>query len=102
MEAIKGQWVHAYEEDDEGGHAIYRPSEYRDFPASRFRQVFHFKDDNVCTFLVLAPDDGHYYQDGHWQYDDDTAIVRVSDKSYVIYEFRVVELTDKLLKIEML
>lgn len=102
LEAIKGHWVHAYEEEGSEGYAVYRPHEFQEFPASRFRHAFHFKDNDTCSFLVLAPDDRHYFQDGNWQYDEATGIVRVSDGTYVIYEFRIVELTDDLLKVEML
>lgn len=102
LDALKGHWVHAYEEEGPDGYQVYRPREFQDFPASRFRQAFHFKDNHACSFLVLAPNDAHYYQDGHWQYDAAAGIIRVSDEAFVIHEFRIVELTDELLKIEML
>lgn len=102
LEAIKGHWVHSYEEDKADGYSTYRPHESQEFPASRFRQVFQFKNNDACSYLTLEPNDAHSYKDGYWQYDDDTGILQVFDDATMVYEFRVVEVNSSLLKIKML
>lgn len=50
---------------------------------------------------MSAANDARYYQNGHWKYDTGAGTVQVSDPAFVLYEFRIIELINELLKIEM-
>ncbi len=94
---LKKTWVHSYEES----YNIYRPSDYMDFPPSRYRQSFTFKDNNVCYYSVLAPDDRHYREEGKWKLDANTNFLEVTNsKSEVLHRFKIVELNKNILKVE--
>ncbi len=94
---LKKTWEHSYEEL----HNIYRPSDYMDFPASRYRQSFTFKDDNVCYYSVLAPDDRHYEEEGKWKFDPKTKVLEMTNsKSVILYKFKIIKLTENILEIK--
>lgn len=72
-----------------------------DFPSNRFRQVFHFKEDNICDYLVLSPVDEHYMDTGMWEYNDITRIMLIMDNNNDIkFEFKIIELSEDLLIIK--
>ena len=102
LDMIERSWIHSQEEEDENGYSIYRPSDYKEFPPSRFRQYFDFKDNNVCSYLVLSPNDGHYIQEGVWEYDESTNIIKIMNETDIIFEFRIFELNKNILKLRML
>jgi len=102
LDLTEGSWIHSWEEDDENSCSIYRPSDYKEFPPSRFRQYFEFKENNVCSYLVLSPDDAHYIQDGVWEYDESTNIITIMSETDVIFEFQIIELDKNMLKLRML
>ena len=102
LDLIKGSWLHSQEEDTEDGYLIYRPSDYKEFPPSRFRQYFEFKDNNVCSYLVLAPNDAHYVQEGVWEYNESTNIIKIMSEKDVIFELQIFELNKNILKLRML
>ena len=98
---LQKSWSRSYEEEISKEIQIYRPSNYKEFPPSRYRQVFEFEANNVCKYLVLAENDGHYMENGKWEYDESTKIIKIfSSTSEILYEFKVVELTNNLLKLE--
>ena len=91
-------WTHSYEEDKDG-LKTFRPCEYKKFPPARYRNVFTLEADGKTTYLVLAPTDRHYKEDGKWTYDAKTS-------SLIIYNLEgeekahseIIELTkDKLI-----
>ena len=102
LDLIKGSWIHSREEDDENSYLIYRPSDYKEFPPSRFRQYFEFKDNHVCSYLVLAPNDAHYIQEGVWEYNESTNIIKIMSETDIIFEFQILELKKSVLKLRML
>ncbi len=57
-------WLESYEED----YGIYRPTDYRTFPESLYRQYYKFMENNECEYLVLSPVDAHYIENGFWEY----------------------------------
>ena len=98
---IKKSWTRSYEEENSKESEIYRPSDYKDFGISRYRQIFNFEDKNVCNYLVLAPDDGHYMESGSWEYNDITNIIKIfNSNSVVLHEFEVVLISHDLLKLK--
>ena len=102
LNKIEGSWFHSQEEDNENGDWTFRPSDYKEFPPSRFRQYFEFKDNNVCSYLVLAPNDAHYIQEGVWKYDESTNIITIMSESEVVFEFQIIVLNKNILKLKMM
>ena len=102
LDFIKKSWQHSYEEENTSGTLLYRPCDYKEFPPSRFRQYFEFKDNYVCVYLVLSETDGHYTIEGTWKYNESTNIVTITNETDVVFEFKILELKKNILKIEML
>lgn len=97
--SLEKSWTQSYEEKTLEEIEIYRPSDYKDFPLSRYRQIFNFYENNVCDYLVLAANDGHYMESGSWEFNNQTNIISIYNSEFeVLYEWEVVELKDKILK----
>lgn len=97
---LEKSWTHSTEESSEQ-FELYRPSDSKEFPMSRYRQVFVFKANNVCEYLTLAPTDAHRMEKGTWEMNDKTNIIKIYDAdSKVIYEFKVIEIKEDLLKLK--
>ena len=97
---LRKSWSRSYEEEISKEIQIYRPSNYKEFPPSRYREVFEFEANNVCRYLILAENDGHYMENGKWEYNESTKIIKIfNSNSEIKYEFEVVELTNDLLKL---
>ncbi len=97
---LEKSWTQSYEENTSESYNVYRPSDYKDFPPSRFRQVFNLKENNICDYLVLALNDGHYMENGNWEYDEKTNIIKIMNKDLIVlYEFEIIELKNDLLKL---
>jgi len=98
---LEKSWTQSYEESTAEEFEVYRPSDYMEFPSSRYRQVFDFKANNECDYLVLAPNDGHYMKNGAWKYEEKTTTLKIFNPDFeVLYEFEVVELNNDLLKLK--
>jgi hypothetical protein len=92
-------WTHSYEENTSESIDIYRPSDYKDFAVSRFRQVYDFREDNICYYLVLSPIDAHYMAEGKWSYQAAGPKVKIMDADgAVVHELEIMELTVDLLR----
>ena len=102
LDLIEKSWTHSQEEENENGYSIYRPSDCKEFPPSRFRQHFDFKDNHVCSYLVLSPNDAHYVQEGVWKYDESTNTIKIMSETEVVFEFQILELDKNILKLRML
>gem|GEM_PF-955213 len=98
---IQNEWTHSREEQSSQEIEIYRPSNFKEFPLSRYRQIFSFRDNNRCDYLVLAENDAHFMASGSWEYDDKTRIVRIFNSNFELqHEFEIVEIAGNLLKIK--
>jgi hypothetical protein len=98
---LKKSWTHSYEEDTSENYDIYRPSDYKIFPAGWFRQIFYFKDNNACDYLVLAPNDAHYMEEGIWELNEKTNTIKIMNMEYdILFRFKIIELSDNLLKLK--
>ncbi|PIE86174.1 MAG: hypothetical protein CSA05_01855 [Bacteroidia bacterium] len=96
---LKQTWLHSYEES----FNIYRPIDYQNFTGSRYRQFFTFKDNNICSYSVCAANDAHYGENGKWNLNTDNNILEIRNlKSEVLYKFRIIELDEDLLKVELI
>ena len=98
---LEKSWTHSFEDSKAGEFEIYRPSDYKEFPVSRYRQVFNFKANNQCEYLVLEANDAHCMKNGKWELDNKTNnIIIYDDNSEALYEYEIIELKDDLLKLK--
>jgi hypothetical protein len=98
IQDLYNTWVHSYEEQN--NQKVFRPIDYKEFPASRFRMKYIFKENNLCQWLVLAMDDAHYLQSGTWVQEKSS--IFISDSNGTLQEnisFSIINLKQKLLEI---
>ncbi len=101
IELLENNWTQAFEEKLSDDLEVYRPSDYKDFPVARYRQVFNFHENKVCEYLVLAENDGHYMETGTWEYDPKTNRIKIlNSETEIVHDFEVVQLSEDLLKLE--
>lgn len=99
--ALLNEWKHSYEESG-GNVEIYRPADYKEFAPSHFRQVYHFKSNGECSYLVLHPADAHYMADGKWSYNSKTRIVQIRDgQNKIVTQFEVLDVAKDIMKIQL-
>jgi hypothetical protein len=94
-------WVNSFEEQIENDPTkIYRPSNYMEFPPSRYREQLTFNQDGSCRYLVLSPLDRHYFITGKWDFlNKKENIIQISDSLDETYKkFQILELDQNLLK----
>jgi hypothetical protein len=95
---LEKQWVHSREEETDSVQ-IYRPTDYKELPASRFREVYYFEDSSECKYLVLAPNDAHYFEVGTWAYNDNNqTLVIYNSSQQTINRFKIILVNKVLLK----
>ena len=105
-----GSWTHSQEEQIESNILIYRPTDSKQFPPSWYRNTFSLNPDSTCDYLVLAANDGHYFEKGTWNYNEDTKILTISytqrevaphlPQIDVVLKFEVIELKKNMLKLK--
>jgi hypothetical protein len=97
-------WTHSREEDKDFEGKVYRPSDSKKFPPSRFRERYVFNKDGSGKFLYLDPADRHRMVACQWKIDEDnprkiriTAEVggRVQKQS-----IEVLELTEEIMRVK--
>ena len=78
---LLGCWTESREENTQGSNLfIYRPCDYKEFPPSWFRFRMNLRSDSICSWLVLAANDGHYMVDGTWIFNEDTNKLKLYNK----------------------
>ena len=98
---LEKSWTHSSEESNSGEFEIYRPSDYKEFPVSRYRQVFNFKDNDQCEYLALEANDAHDMKYGKWELDEKANNIKIYNAhSELLYEYEIIELKDDLLKLK--
>jgi hypothetical protein len=96
-------WTNSREETKSLDTLIFRPCDYKEFPASMFREIFEFKPAGKCTYLYLAPNDQHHMVEGSWIYDEKKQTLIIKDRSgKVVYNFKVYSIKNDLLALEKL
>ncbi len=105
-----GSWTHSQEEQIESNILIYRPTDSKQFPPSWYKNTFSLNPDSTCDYLVLAANDGHYFEKGTWNYNEDTKILTISytqrevaphlPQIDVVLKFEVIELKKNMLKLK--
>ena len=98
-EDLLGCWSHSYEEDGEAFKGeVYRACDYKDFPASRFRFTLELLKEGQCKWLVLSPTDGHYMDDGTWNFEKPSNQLSVfNNQGVLVKEYEVKGLKDRVL-----
>ncbi len=97
-----GCWTDSREENKfNKGINVYRPCNYKQFPASRFRFKMNLQKGNSCSYLFLAPTDGHFMKKGTWSFDKQTNALKIfDDKKKVIKQYIIYEVNKNVLKIK--
>ena len=73
---LLGCWTDSREEST-NEFSVYRPCDYKSFPASRFRFKMVLKEDGKCKWLYLAPNDGHHMKPGSWKILEESRVLTV-------------------------
>lgn len=99
IEHLTQHWVHSAEEDQPNGAIhVYRPHDFKEFPASRFRMQYIFKPDGSCDWFYLAPNDGHHFRSGTWRLDPQETVLHVEQGEHTV-SYRIVEMRKSLLRV---
>ena len=99
---LNKSWTNSFEEQEVNSSTqVYRPNNYKEFPASHYREQYVFNNDSNCSYLVLDPADAHYFKSGKWSLiDREKNIIKVVDSSGTVYKkLQIVELKQDLLKL---
>jgi hypothetical protein len=100
LEALPGEWVHAFEEDSDGV-SVYRPADSQEFPQARFRGTLTLEPNGSCERLVLDPADAHYEEACRWTLRaSEPPELRVSNTNGAVATVRIVESTSEVLRLE--
>ena len=73
---LLGSWTHSHEEDPGDGslREIYRPSHW-EFPPSRGRRGYEFREGGLCKIVGIAPADRATRSKGSWRLEEGVLIV---------------------------
>jgi hypothetical protein len=73
---LLGAWTHSHEEDPNDGslREVYRPSD-REFPLSRGRRAYDFREGNRASVRAIAPADGYTSLDAAWSLEPGNVLV---------------------------
>ena len=100
---LYNSWTNSFEEQKNANEMIqiFRPNNYTEFPASRYREIITFRKDGSCTFFILDPADAHHFENGQWKFlDRENNIIGILKSSDKVYKkFQILELKSDLLKI---
>lgn len=106
-----GSWTNSYEEQEaESGILIYRPTNFKEYSPSWYRNTFSLNSDGTCEYLVLAANDGHFFEKGIWNYDENTNILTITytrremaphlPSEDIAHKYEVIELGKNILKLK--
>jgi hypothetical protein len=101
-------WARSYEEETGSSTKpgqVFRPSDFKQFPATWFRMRYIFGEDRKCEWLVLHPSDAHFMKQGTWTADPrDDRVILIYDTNGTLVEsvsFKILELEENLLRVEV-
>ena len=96
-------WVHSVEEQTRTQKTqIYRPSDFKQFPASHFRMQYVFYKNGDCEWYYLSPDDAHRFKSGKWRIASTDKNVLQIVKRDSTESYRIIELTKDILRIVLI
>jgi hypothetical protein len=98
---LSREWTHSYEEqqNNEDEYQLFRPADFKNFPASRFRKKFIFKEDGSCSALKLAPNDAHYFEKCYWELKSSTLELNFPNGTE---RFKILMLDESLLSLQLI
>lgn len=98
---LLGCWTDSREENTNTDIRVYRPCDYKTFPASRFRFQMDLKKDSTCSWFYLAPNDAHSMKDGTWSFDKEMKILKIFNlNNEEVKSFNIEHVEENILKIE--
>jgi hypothetical protein len=71
VDLLARAWTHSREEDTDFEGKVFRPTDSRKFPPSRFRKRYVFNKDGSGEFLYLHPTDRHSMVACQWKITED-------------------------------
>jgi len=97
-----GCWTHSKEENHVDSEVmVYRPCDYKEFPASRYRHRMELKENSKCSWLYLAPNDAHHMVEGTWTYEKENRVIEIFDvKGEPANKFMLIEVHEKIMKVK--
>ena len=67
------------EEKRTDGEVMYRPKDFKEFPASWFRMQYIFYENGDCDWYASDPGDAHHFEPGKWSVDpNDRSILQIT------------------------
>ena len=91
-------WLESHEEE----YGMFRPSDYKKFPDSMFRQSYTFLENNKCEYLVLSPVDAHYIEKSLWEYNEESNSINIYNlNNKLIQTLKIIKLSNELLQLEI-
>ncbi len=93
---LLGSWTDSREENQLNPNGlVFRPSDFKKFPPSRFRFKMELNEDGSCKYLYLHPTDRHRMVSGKWDYDTKTQTLKILDVNGKIIKSYKVTKADK-------
>jgi len=94
-----GSWTDSREEGSLNPNGlVFRPTDYKTFPPSRFRFKMELAKDGTCKYLNLSPTDRHAMVDGIWNYEAESkTLVLMTTKGKVIKSYTISKADNALL-----
>lgn len=94
-----GSWTDSREEQELNPEGmVFRPTDYKTFPPSRFRFKMELAKDGTCKYLSLSPTDRHAMVDGIWNYEAETqTLVIMTPKGKVVKSYTIENAEKELL-----
>ena len=98
QECILRHWVHSHEEDTQDVR-VYRPASY-DFPPSRGRMGYQFREDGELIYYGIARTDGTEQSSGRWTIEETSRVrIDVDNERIQPSVLDVVSCDDEMLKV---
>ncbi len=98
---LLGCWTDSREENTITNISVYRPCDFKTFPASRFRFKMDLQEDGTCSWFYLAPNNGHFMKDGTWTFNKEKKVLRIFNlNNEEVKSFIIEQVDENILKIE--
>jgi thiol-disulfide isomerase/thioredoxin len=94
-----GSWTDSREEKDLNPDGmIFRPTDYKTFPPSRFRFKMELAKDGTCKYMSLSPTDRHGMANGTWSFNEEiNTLTLMNTEGSIIKSYKIETLEKELL-----
>lgn len=93
---FQNTWVHVVEDISE--FEVFKNKQSHVFQPTWFRFEFTLKKGGTCDYLVLAPNDAHYFTTGKWRFIQQDLNLQILDlQGNIIHNFRIEDLDSETL-----